>query len=127
MVDFNLSLFFLLTTGLTHPEILINTDKLPSPTSSKVFLLPPRPGLGSALLSGAALLSSFFRRYFCLQGLLSRLRSPDAVFVCRTFPYPPSLFLSILDLVRMAEGDTERELQESLVSLKPLRLTVKSQ
>lgn len=41
MVDFNLSLFFLLTTGLTHPEILINTDKLPSPTSSKVFLLPP--------------------------------------------------------------------------------------
>lgn len=42
MVDFNLSLFFLLTTGLTHPEILINTDKLPSPTSSKVFLLPPR-------------------------------------------------------------------------------------
>lgn len=41
MVDFNLSLFFFLTKGLTHPEILINADKLPSPTSSKVVLLPP--------------------------------------------------------------------------------------
>lgn len=102
IADFNLCFF--LTIGLTHPEILINTlvtlTNLFSHWHRLNFFAPAPPGLSPGRIVLLSLLSS-----------LSHLGSSIAVFVCRTFPNPLSLFLSILDLVRKAEGETGKELQ----------------
>lgn len=122
--------FWTPTKGLTHPEILINT-----PISQtylffqhcrrlKFFLLPPACLL-STLSSGAVLLpaSSLFLS-------VGPLILPAFLRCCFCLPNSPLSLLSIFVWFSLSEEGWGRDWKgstDSMVSLKPRRLTVKSQ